>query len=137
DLHWCQIGVRSWAISAIASSKGHHLRGIRSAPDRIRTCDLRFRRPIRRVRDIWLSRAVSVGIALLRADFRIYRSAPRDTAFGPSSPFSEGRNQGGLGGLTGSLGQRANRATVYLPRRRYFGPPCVRRWWLRDCPHNF
>jgi hypothetical protein len=45
--------------------------GIRSAPDRIRTCDLRFRRPIRRGRENSLPRAVSAQITLLTGGFRL------------------------------------------------------------------
>jgi len=67
---------------------------MRDPPDRIRTCDLRFRSPIRPGHDIALYTAISGEIALLTRDFRIHRSAPLDTASDPFSPFSEQRDRG-------------------------------------------
>jgi hypothetical protein len=97
-----------------------------SAPDRIRTCDLRFRRPIRRLPGSGLCRAVSGRLALLMASFGIHRSTTPVTAFDPFSPFSEGRNRGGLGASVDSLRRPRYRRRDDSPRPRRGLPILVR-----------
>jgi hypothetical protein len=91
-----------------------------SAPDRIRTCDLRFRRPIRPSRGIRPYRAISDEIALLTAGFHVYRSAPLDTPFDPLSPFSEGRSRGANVRLNGEkTSPKAGRELIAATARRH------------------
>jgi len=66
-----------------------------NAPDRIRTCDLRFRRTIRPLPSLPFWRAVFALNPLLGSGLPFRRSTPLDTALRPSPPFSEGRNRGG------------------------------------------